>query len=1045
MERRDFLKGTAAAIAVTLNRDNSSGAQQPPERWMLENDQIAWEFSLRDRQLSSVGFTNKLSGKRYPLRNARELRLTFSAAKGRIEIPWWHCAFGPDNDATSPEQEAGYRNGYHTPSYDDSQWDYCINPCLPEGSESGNLPHNQGRPAIVYDGYGWFRTTFQLPADAQGEEIILNLGGYDQTDWNECWVYVNGFEVGRRSSSGRWRNPAQFRIAPGSPGYASLRFGSSVSNLVALRTYAYDRHFDDLSEDVLVRYLFNVHSAPTSAFYDQFVTVGVPYLHVADFEVASVRHEQTGQGPGLVVEMRNREAAIKVLLHYELEGFLRRKWAEVSNENTQPKLLLDVGLDYFETDATSADGGYGDPVTLNEELFCAVEHPSGLNRGEGGKISLVHFPGKQLEAGERWRSYASIIGAAPPQRVREQFLSYIEAHTVRKKRFVALYDSLGITAFSQGLNWTLNEEQNIRTLELFEQWKKQGIRLDYYLAELSFDLTPSGDLKRLRLFSYPDGPAEMIARMSRMGVKYGQYFSVANGGWTTWRNPKTLNCRIANPKMPPNPLFRHGYLAGGTGAMCVASEPYFSMLKESVEYHCRENKVGLFKFDGGRYYCTSTDHDHLPGKYSTEQHFNRLIELAATARALTPDMFIVWYWGLHSPFFALHGDVMFDVRLSMEAANTCDYPALFFRDSVTQALDQGAQFAKWVPAINHDSLGVWLADIEWGNCMGTERWQEAVVMDLGRGSLLFPQLWSDIYLFEDHDVAFLARIQQLAYRNEKVFFQRRHTIGDAWKNAIYGYSYFDGERGFIFLNNVSFASRSVQIELGESLGLKAPEGRKVRLRLHFPEEAVLMRQGNPDFAVGQVAEIRLRPFEVMLIEVQPAAASDSGLAGREAIENTPVYSYPVPTRPGAYRKDLEIHFADAPDLQKRGCGKTLSVLAGQLPAYSGGRHHLAIVCTFKQGGRWWRQKSMSDFVQATGVIEGVYLEFTSTPDFRQTHNNQWNPWLVFSAPLPKASAGRQMEIGITSYLPEGVEMATDIWVVKEWWRPRSRPLPNYWI
>ena len=419
--------------------------------------------------------------------------------------------------------------------------------------------------------------------------------------------------------------------------------------------------------------------------------------------------------------------------------------------------------------------------------------------------------------------------------------------------------------------------------------------------------------------------------------------------------------------------------------------------------------------------------------------------MAATARAITPDIVILWYWGLYSPFFALHGDVMFDVRLSMEAANTCDYPALFFRDSVTQALDQGAQFAKWVPPINHDSLGVWLANIEWGNYMGTERWQEAVVMDLARGSLLFPQLWSDVYLFEEHDVAFLARIQQLAHQNEKVFFQRRHEIGDAWKNAIYGYSYFDGEHGFIFLNNVSFASRNLQIELGESVGLKVPRGRKLRLRVHFPEDAILTRQGNPDFTVGEAAEIQLRPFEVMMIEVQPADPANSRLAAREAIEKEPIYSYLVPTRPSADKKDLEIHFADASELLKQGCVKSSSVLEGELPGYPPERHHLAIVCTFKKAGQWWRQKSMTDFVQATAVVDGVYLEFTSTPEFRQTHNNQWNPWLVLSAPLPKAFTARPIELGITSYLPEGVEMAVEIRVVKEWWRPRSRPLPNYWI
>jgi hypothetical protein len=53
--------------------------------------------------------------------------------------------------------------------------------------------------------------------------------------------------------------------------------------------------------------------------------------------------------------------------------------------------------------------------------------------------------------------------------------------------------------------------------------------------------------------------------------------------------------------------------------------------------------------------------------------------------------------------------------------------------------------------------------------------------------------------------------------------------------------------------------------------------------------------------------------------------------------------------------------------------------------------------------------------------------------------------VVFSAHLPKAFASRTAEIGIASYLPQSVEVTTEVWVVKEWWWPRSRPLPNYWI
>ena len=75
----------------------------------------------------------------------------------------------------------------------------------------------------------------------------------------------------------------------------------------------------------------------------------------------------------------------------------------------------------------------------------------------------------------------------------------------------------------------------------------------------------------------------------------------------------------------------------------------------------------------------------------------------------------------------------------MEGSATSVFPTLYYRDSVTLAQDQSAQFARNIPPLVKDSLGVWLADNRWGNFMGKERWREALVMDLGRGNLLCPQ------------------------------------------------------------------------------------------------------------------------------------------------------------------------------------------------------------------------------------------------------------------------------------------------------------------
>jgi hypothetical protein len=719
---------------------------------------------------------------------------------------------------------------------------------------------------------------------------------------------------------------------------------------------------------------------------------------------------------------------------------------DVRNEGKDRRLLLDVDLDTFQLEASFADGGYGYPLTIDDQVFSAVEHPSGLNRWHGKTVQMTHFPGKWLQPAETWRSHNAIIGVAAPREANRQFLNYIEAHTLRKKKILALYDPFGIAAFTEGMSWALDDYQNAGTLDLLAEWQKRGIKFDYYIPDMSLDTT--SDLKKFRLFSFPDGPGEMIRRIQELGMKFGQWFAVSAGAWSNWRNPKTAPSRVPSPQESLHALFRNGYPAdiwGGMGNLCVASEPYLSILRDAIVHHIKENHVELIKLDCGDYYCNSAAHEHLPGKYSTEASFSSLVEIARAARNANPDILLVWYWGAYSPFFALHGDVIFDIRLSMEAASTGDYPALFFRDAVTQALDQGAQFARWVPPMNHDSLGVWLANNWWGNQMGTVRWQEALLMDLARGNLLFPQVWSDLYNLEDGDVNFLARMQGLVKRNERVFLARRHTIGDAWKDEIYGYSYFDEAHGFVFLNNVSFDCRRIKLELGEAIGLDRSREQAVRLRLHHPVQAALGRNGDPQFRVGDEVEIQLRPFEVLMAEVQPEGSMEPGLPIRETVETSPVYSFHVPVSKAGDTEELEIRFADAAQLEGRDFKRRFSAFQARLPEYAGRRHHVAIVNTFKKGGRWWRQSRMSELVQALAAVDDTVVEFTRTPDFRQMNNNQWNPWIVFSAPLPLIFTGRPIRFGVSSYLPDGVEMTTDLWVIREWWPPRKKSLPNYWV
>ncbi|MCL4401481.1 MAG: hypothetical protein M1436_02280, partial [Acidobacteria bacterium] len=238
MDRREFLKDVAWGAAAI-----PAAAAEGPRKWTLENRYLSWEIEAGPGGIRSTGFHNKISGRRTALDPKPEFALVFSAAKHRIEIPWWE--FSPGDDEAS------------------GHW-----------TKVQNLAGSGG--GRVYDGYGRFRAEVRLPEEASGEEIVLVLGGYDQQDWNERWVYVNGVEIGHDRSQGRWRSPGQYTIRPGDAAYGKLQFGTGT-NLVAVRGHGYDLHFEGISDKALERYVFRAY------LFDQFVSAGSPYLRIEDF------------------------------------------------------------------------------------------------------------------------------------------------------------------------------------------------------------------------------------------------------------------------------------------------------------------------------------------------------------------------------------------------------------------------------------------------------------------------------------------------------------------------------------------------------------------------------------------------------------------------------------------------------------------------------------------------------------------------------------------------------------------------------------------
>ncbi len=223
MKRRDFIKQGMTSVASLGVPAFSKGVGRETyaevQKLTLGNKYLDWDLVLTGGTVKSTGVRNKLSGQYYKLNNSTELLLTFSLSKARVEIPWWDYELGRDNDTTPPDQERGYLQGYHREDLGKMEgWGNIQNLLLRDGFGVPNTV------PPIFNGYAWFRQWFELPTAAEGEQIVFCLGGYNQEDWNEYWVYVNGNLLGRWTQSGRWRTPKELTIHSGSPEYPALRF-----------------------------------------------------------------------------------------------------------------------------------------------------------------------------------------------------------------------------------------------------------------------------------------------------------------------------------------------------------------------------------------------------------------------------------------------------------------------------------------------------------------------------------------------------------------------------------------------------------------------------------------------------------------------------------------------------------------------------------------------------------------------------------------------------------------------------------------------------
>ncbi len=606
------------------------------------------------------------------------------------------------------------------------------------------------------------------------------------------------------------------------------------------------------------------------------VDIGLPGGPISTVQwLPSATRIKSGAPGKAVLELASENPKLSATVTYtwDADQPVLRKSAVIRNDSDRDlDRLLNCRLGDYTTraDAPAVAGtGRGFPAYIDGQYFLTLAHPAGFAEIVDGRLMLRQYPGTRLAPGQTFSCMEAVYGVAGPQSARSAFVRHVRSRMRRVLRGhdkpYALLESFG--GQPSGDFWTTEQYLLDHLGKVARGLREGGPKFDFYCTEFWHD--PAGDLTRAHPKNFPNGFNKVRDEILRLGMRPGLW--IDSGGlpaWTIGENPAIRGC------------FTKGE---GKGEICRATEPINSMYKKAFIHHVRENKVGLLKFDNlgpGCQFpcCDNPSHSHLPGPlYSVEAIHNAAIDFLRELDSACPDVFIMLYWGYRSPWWLEYGDTYFECGQHIEAASPTEFPAAYGRDSVTQRLDQAQTLITDTPWLGKDSLGIWLSDWPWNSCVGKAHWQEGLIMDLGRGSLL-AQIWTDTNWLTPPERKQLADFIALLKANPDCFDNSRPILGSPHKSGAYGYACSNGKRGFLAIHNAGLEDQLVTLQLGPAWGL--PDKAKWDLYRWYPEPARLTPSRG---SFGGQSEIALRPYEVVLLEVAPSGEPPSLDRGFEAL------------------------------------------------------------------------------------------------------------------------------------------------------------------
>ena len=180
------------------------------------------------------------------------------------------------------------------------------------------------------------------------------------------------------------------------------------------------------------------------------------------------------------------------------------------------------------------------------------------------------------------------------------------------------------------------------------------------------------------------------------------------------------------------------------------------------------------------------------------------------------------------------------------------------------------------------------------------------------------------------------------------------------------------------------------MSLDAGIGLEAKPGTVLQVVSHFPEQARLLRPDGARFKAGDTLDLWLRPFEVLMLEVTPAAKDAAALPLRSVSRRqAAALGEPLALNPATLDARMDLRFADANSFAAQGLKKKVYAFETTLPSLAGNQSILAVAVRLRKGDAEWRHApTVAQIVQVLARIGGQNVQLIPVPDGRQFGNTQ---------------------------------------------------------